>query len=235
MIKIAICDDEQICRDELKTLILEYNSEFNLDTFQSAEELLKSDNIRNIDILFVDIEMPQINGLELSKKIVEINNNIIIFYVTSYISLVTKALNNFAFTFIPKPINKEDLFAELDRALVKYKKLHHILKFATEGEEVYININDIVYIESMNKDCLIHMRNKETIKVNYRLKNMVKDLKGYDFVQAHQSFCVNMNFVKTVSKNKVILVDCKEDITISRKHKEAFWKTLNNYMNGATV
>lgn len=228
---VALVDDEDVCNNNLKELLMQYgNCNFDIKVFNNGNDLL-SEDIKKYDLIFLDIEMPSINGLELAIKLWEINKNVLIFYVSSYISFVTDAINKNAFTFISKPIIKEKLYMEIDRAI----KLHNLrtkkINLAWNGEDKYIDIKDILYIESFNKICVVHTADLQSYKTSKKLSYYSNELKKYNFSQPSKSFLLNLTYVKQRTKNIVKIANCNYEIPISRKYKEDFLNLLNIFLN----
>lgn len=233
--KIAIVDDEKICRDKLIELLSNYkeSEKFTIDVFNCGKEFLREDKI--YDIIFLDIEMPEIDGISLANKIITKNDETLIFYITSYASLVTKAINNYAFTFIPKPINQEDLFLELERALKKIENTKKILLINTKEAQICKLISEIKYIESLGKKCLIHMNDENVISVNERLVNFVDKLNEYNFIQCHKSYFINLKFITELKVNQIILNGSNDCIPIGRKYETNLKEKFNLFLVGISL
>lgn len=234
--KIALVDDEQKDIVLLKSLIMDYDKDkiFEIIAFNDERELLNV-KLSEFKILFLDIDMPQINGIELAKYIIQQNSNIKIIFVTNRVSLVTKALHNCAFSFIPKPIDKSDLYMEIDRALKVIKSESFILKVLWNTQEEFVKVKDILFIESFNKKCIIHLYNGEELYSSNNLKNYAFELKLHSFVQVHKSFLVNVAYIKSIAKSEIKLINYNDYIKISRKYKEDFNRLYNCYINRVCI
>lgn len=112
--KVLICDDDKCIVDEIKNNLNTFSNKhkivFNIDSFYNGIALLKSHI--NYDMAFIDIEMPQVNGLTLSAQLKKINSNIIIFIITSYDAYLDDAMDLDVFRYLSKPIDN-DRFSEL--------------------------------------------------------------------------------------------------------------------------
>ena len=112
MYRIAVCDDEKNVRDEIRNLILEWNSEVELKVFSSGEDLLE--NYLPYDAVFLDIDMQGMNGIETGKALRIIDREVKIVYVTAYRDYVTGAFGVHAFQYLLKPVNRREIINILE-------------------------------------------------------------------------------------------------------------------------
>ena len=101
-LKVAVCDDEKIICNEIKKRLLEIRPEFEVLLFSSGDELIKSD--KNFDLIFLDIEMPQLDGMETAQILRKNHKNEYIIFLTSHSELMAEAFKVKAFRFLEKPI-----------------------------------------------------------------------------------------------------------------------------------
>ena len=234
--RIGICDDEIKYSKELELYIKEYNSQadWTIDIYKDGNKLLK-DGVMKYDLVFLDIEMPTIDGIELANKIVEQNSNIFLIYVTSHFSYVSKAIRNHAFQFLPKPVNKEDLFFELERIVQKLKDREFKLCVQSNSVEYFLNVKDILYAETCNRILVLHMKDGTEYKTVMKMTKLIADTKNYNFVQSHKSYVVNLEYVYSVGADEVQLVGSEYKVPISRGFRDDFKHELNKFMNGITI
>lgn len=123
-VKIAICDDSPSDTQQLKTALLSYDPFFEIETFSSGEELVEKIESfpDSFDILFLDIYMPDLNGIEVAQKIRESGKDIKIVFLTSSHDFYSQAYEVFAFNYIVKPFEIKRLFSVLDHALDDIRK-----------------------------------------------------------------------------------------------------------------
>lgn len=212
--KIAIVDDEQIYRDNIKELILEYNSQFMVDIFQSSEEFLLS-NVDEYSILFVDIEMQGIDGITLANDIKQKNRDILIFFATSYTSYITSALRTMPFQYLVKPIDKQIFMEEFDRAINFLAKRETLFTVKTLKGPQQVKVGDISYIEYLNRKIEIHTTEK-IIYTYGTIKDIWAKLIDYDFIKCHASFIINLAAIKSIKGYDMILKN-GDIIPISKK------------------
>ena len=150
--KIAICDDEKSARDILLQMLSEYPDSFScLDTYESGEAFLETH--KNYDLLFLDIDMKGMDGIETARKIRLKDKKLKIVYVTAYREYAGKAFSVHAFGYLLKPVKKEKLFAQIEDAKSyreEEKQEEEPLEFVTTEGRVLLRSGDIYYFEFWN-------------------------------------------------------------------------------------
>lgn len=200
---VAIIDDERIYLDQIKFLLKEYDPNFDIDLFDKSEEFLKA-NIKQYAIVFLDIEMPEIDGIALANEIRKAGGETLIFYITSHTNYITSALRTAPFQYLVKPLDKELFFTELGRAVSIISKRDVIFPVKTLEGEVKIRIGDITYIEILNRRIEIHTKDK--IVYTYgTIKEIYCRLQNYNFIKIHASFLVALSAIQNIKGNEVVL------------------------------
>lgn len=233
--KIAICDDERV---ELE-LIAEYCNEWSkskkdvciIDIFRSAEEFLFNyEDVKDYEVLFLDIQMRELNGMALAKKLRSFGEDMIIVFITGDKDYVFEGYKVQALDYILKPINKERLFNILDKVSECTKKKEDFLFVNCNGAKHKIRQLDICSIESIGHESILHMIDKEIVckKGISLLENEVK--KEY-FYRCHRSYLVNLSKISTISKREVILEDGL-NVPIARGKWEALNKAYLDFYRG---
>ena len=233
MIKIAIIDDLAECRVPLAKAIKIYDTDIVIDEYSGGSELLKSD-VLQYPIIFLDIEMPEINGLDLADLIIESNPSALIIYTTSHSAYVTQAIRKHAYQFLIKPVSDADVKIELERAMNEIQFRKKILHINWGNEEKILNIADIIYVESNKKKIRITMSDGVVNYTSMRLCELAIELQRYNFVQCHKSYLVRLDVVKSIVSESVMLVN-GEDVPVSRRYRQEFKKALNFYMNEVSI
>lgn len=229
MIRIAICDDEVTVINEVKGLIEEYKKlPVEVSTFCSGEELLVSDLY--YDIIILDIDMKGINGIDTAQKIRDADKRVKIIYLTNYTDYTIFAFNVHAFAYLLKPVNKDELFNQLDEALAyKFDVEGSELEFITLEGIKRINVKDILYFEYQNR--IVKMI---TSLGTYSLKKKITDvsieMEPYNFSMPHKSFVVNLYCVKAIKGYDVLMTDGTL-IPLSQKKSTEFRRKLNCYLS----
>ena len=236
--RILICDDNTAFLQSLNQVVTDYFIEKNIDiqlksVCKSAEILEDS---TSYDIAFLDIKMPEHNGLEVAKHLQEINQNIIIFIITSHHYYLDQAMDLRVFRFLPKPIDKERIFSGLDSAIKYYiKNTNFILVENSTAHRVYIK--DILYITIQKRKTLLVTKHAE-IKSDKTLSEWKKTFEGMGFARPHYSYLVNLHNIIRLDKDEVVLM--KKDgsevsIKISqrrfKKFKEMFFDCFSSELD----
>ncbi|MCE0792318.1 response regulator, partial [Clostridioides difficile] len=160
MIKIAVCEDEKetqlLIEDYLENILEDINIEYEIQKYLSGEDLLES-NLKDIDILLLDIKMEKLNGMDTARKIREVDNEMEIIFITSLIDYVQEGYEVRAYRYLLKPIELEDLKKHVLTCIKDIeinKKSHITIKNKSNTYKIYLN--EIKYIEVQKKDMLIH-------------------------------------------------------------------------------
>ena len=235
MVRAAICDDEKTMLNQLKERVLsEYKRqdiEASVEIFVSGGELLKAHKENAFDVVFLDIDMPRINGFYIAESI---NENTLIVFVTSHDELVYSSIKFRPFRFIRKSHLENELSEALNAVNVEISKRNAGQKFPlrTKNGEVFLDIGNIEYIEIYGHWLKVSVLGSEPIECYGSLSVLEEQLAAFDFVRVHKSYLVNLKFIYSIEKTQVILDD-KTAIPLSR-YKAADVKTkFKNYLRSA--
>ncbi len=200
--RIAICDDNPVIRDQMKDYISAYfeqkNLEYSISSFESGEELTAQTKI--FDLAFLDVEMKKINGIKAGYWLKEQNPNIVLFMITAFENYLDDAFDLNAFRYLQKPVQKTRLYRSLDSALERNRKI----SFKSDGEMISVNIQEIVCAFSENGKTVL-ITNQKTYYTNYTLNFWKENLYETFFSQPHNSYLVNLNYVVRFGKSSVLL------------------------------
>lgn len=203
--RIAICDDQQEYRKLIIQYVQFYFQEHLLDLetyeFGSGEELLSSD--KTFDIVFLDIEMNELNGIQTTKELNVRNKNTIIFIVTAYQKYLDDAMDLNVFRYIDKPIQAKRLYNGLDKAIDLINNNEITFKTRNDGI-VTIHKNDIIYVEVKRKIVYVNTTEKQYI-AREKMDFFKENLTASYFAIPHISYVINFNFVKKFQRDNVQL------------------------------
>lgn len=227
-INIAICDDEQHTLMEMKRIIDKYmkliNIEYNLHVFDNPLNLLEEKYI--IHILFLDVEMPQMDGFAVAEKIREKNKDIKIIFVTSHSELVQKAFKVKAFRYLYKGCNEYDIKEVIEDAVKELQEYRSIL-VEYQGKRRHIRIKDIYWIESLGDTTAVHLNNEDVI-TNKILKQWKEELDD-SFFQCHKSYLINLDWIKVVSNEGAVLEN-GVFIPVSARNRSTLKKEFHEFI-----
>ena len=211
--RIVICEDEDKYADQLISYINEWAESKNIyvEIFAhiTAERFLYEwEDSEDYDLIFLDIKMSRMTGMELAKIIRRTNNDVAIVFATSMKEYVLKGYSVAAMQFLLKPIRKEDCFACLNKVYQSSRvKKYYLLD---DLEKIFkIPHGDIIYIEMFSHNATMH-----TIKGGYTFrKTMTKILEELDddlFIKCHKSYIINIRHIEAVSKTFAFMSDESE-------------------------
>lgn len=229
MIRIAICDDEE---KEIRriyeltyTLMEKRNIEYEIDTYTNGIELLSAS--LSYDIILLDIEMDEINGMEVAHKLRMYNKETKIIFITNSTSYLREGYRVHAERYFVKPLNKIEFNYEMSEVL---DDLIVDNKFILDKRicEYKIYLNDIVYIEFYNRKTIIHKTN-EDIDTSLSLKEWMDMLADYHFSQCHKAYIVNLKYISELKSDKILLRNNNE-LPVGRKYKNDLKESYFSYI-----
>ncbi len=227
--KIAICDDQMAMHTELKKHLENYAQKRNLimiyNDYTNGFDLISSQN--EYDIIFMDYQMAEIDGLETARQIRKKNTDTTIIFLTSFPDIVFDTFEVNAYRFLVKPIDDARLEAALDSYLSDNDESNFIL-IKTDESNQKININDIIYIEASDKYCNIRT-NEGTVLFKKTLSEIEKILPEDKFFRCHRTYLVGFRHIVSHTSTDV-LFDNKEKALISRVKLPPFKKAFTNYI-----
>ncbi|BDC03366.1 TPA: LytR/AlgR family response regulator transcription factor [Clostridium perfringens] len=226
-LNIIICDDEFLHRLILKefliTILNEEFLEYDLIEYSSGKDLIN--NYNKADLLFLDIQMNELSGMDVARKIRELDNNVEIIFTTAIEKYVFEAYEVRAYRYLLKPIEYEKLKRQVKLCISDYLIKNSIISIDTNKVTIKIPIGEILYAEVMKKEVTIHTESKiYTIEIS--MKRVEKKLLNYGFFRCHHSYLVNLNKISEI-RNKTIFINDNE-IPISRtRYKSLKIKLVN--------
>lgn len=233
---MLICDDNPKIITQIKKYLFDISKhtryKFDFMCFRNGDDILTKQI--KIDFAFIDIEMPGVNGLTVTKHLQKINPNIIIFIVTSFQGYLDDAMDLNVFRFLSKPIDKNRFFKSMDVALNLYHQSTEIIILDYFDECHNIFTIDILYLTIEKRKTKIITKNNAYIS-NKKFEYWKNCLKSYDyFAQSHYSYILNLKNVTDFDKNEVTLSsDSKKvKVPISRSFYPSFKKSFYEYMGG---
>lgn len=229
MIKIAICDDESNILNNTKELIENYSQkEILIETYTNGEELLKSNT--TFDIIFLDIDMEGINGIETAKKIREYDKQVKIIYITNYTDYTYSAFSVHAFGYLVKPLKPKELYHQLDEALSYIEEDNdQTLEFVTNEGVVRIDLKNIYYFEYQSRKVIMKTTDSKYL-LKQKISEIASKMEPYGFAIPHKSFSVNLYNVKSIKGYEVYIMD-GSIIPLSQKKSSEFRNSLNIYLS----
>lgn len=217
--RIAICDDEVIQQELLKNYIEDWGAiheeKVAVNCFACAEEFLFSwEEDKAFDLLILDVEMGEMNGMELAKKLRSQESEVPILFVTGYEKYMAMGYEVSALHYLLKPVRREKLWEQLSRIQNSRKNMEKLWFQTTEGS-IVVPVEDIWYIEADRHNCILHYADKAQM-IKHTLSYVVKLLEHRkELVSCHRSLLVNLQHVSMIVKNELVM-DNGERLPISR-------------------
>ena len=222
--KIAICDDEKSEQKLLCKYVTEWASgrgdTAEIRCFDSAESFLFSwEDEKDYQVLILDIEMGDMNGMELARKIRETDAEIPILFVTGYGEYMQSGYDVSALHYLLKPVNKGKFFSVLDRLPREQKEADKIF-FQTEEGNVSLPLQEIWYVEAEGHRCMLHTQNT-ILALRESISSVERRMADYpSVIKCHRSYLVNLQHVSVVLKEELVLDDRKK-VPLSRNLRKA--------------
>lgn len=232
MLSIAVCDDMPIecaeLAERIEDILDKFGTEFSLKRFFDGQDLLKG--VESFDIVFLDIKMPEISGMELAKQMRNNGQESIIVFVTSAEEYVYEAYDVEAFNFLIKPVNEEKLKNVLKKAVVKVTtcKNDDFLIIFSEHQIKKILLRDILYIESVGRTVKIRC-NSGVLETYKQIGDLEQTLSDKHFFRCHKSFLLNLEYVSRFDKAEIVMEN-GDTVYLARKRAKIFQKEIISYM-----
>ena len=231
--KVAIIEDNHEALDYYLKYINRYQKEekvkIELFTYENGADLLKDYN-KDFHVIFLDIGLPIMNGLEVANKIREVDESVLIVFVTNLPQYAIEGYKVNALDFLLKPVTYSDFQIEMkkiERNLKLKKKNYLVLNF--KGIVHKIPFTSIIYVEIIHHDIVIHTDSND-YKFRGSLKSIEENLDMQLFSRCNNCYLVNLNYVESIDKNIVILTNNKE-LLISRNRRKPFLDDFTVFLN----
>lgn len=245
-----LVDDENIALDVLQEVLESISSIDVIEKYTSPTRFLEEVSIKKPDIVFLDIQMPVINGFDVAEEIIQMNIDTMIVFVTAYDEYAIKAFEINAIDYILKPISRERLESTVNRIIknnkkrinntktiqeINYNTLKKNIKKVTvwKNERIFlISPAEISYCFAQDGEVNIITKENDVYKSKYSLGFWEKKLEHYKFLRCHRSFLVNIEKIDEIipDVNSTYLLkikNLKEQIPVSRSYLKVFKNLLD--------
>lgn len=233
MLKIAIVEDEVQETKKLAEYIRLFGEkekvQYELACFSNAEEFLEGYQ-SGYQLIFMDIELPGMNGMDACRKLRRFDKRATIVFTTNLVQYAVEGYEVDAVDFMVKPIQYYDFSMKMQKVMVsiRHKSDKKIELRCTSGAS-FVRISNIDYVEVMRHYLMYHVKGKE-----YRVRGVMRDveqqLKPYGFSRCNHSFLVNMNRVEAVWDDLISIEGYETKLPIGRTYKETFLADFTNYL-----
>lgn len=232
---IVICDDdiEQIAylRKALHQWAADKSFAVDVAEYESAEQFLFGYEDTPCDLLLLDIEMRELNGMELAKRLRSNGDMLPIVFITGYSDYIAEGYDVEALHYLLKPVAKEKLFAVLDKYVEKRCVKTGELLIETVDGATHISADRITYIEAFGRKTAVHLSDDTIIDCTMSISKF-SAMQVNGFVSSHRSYIVNLRYVRSIGKVQITL-DNGDNIPISRRlYNEVNKEFIDFYMKG---
>jgi DNA-binding LytR/AlgR family response regulator len=233
MISCIAIDDEPLALKQLvnyieKTPFLEY-----LNSFDNAFSAIEYLQMNEVDLMFVDINMPDLTGMDFVKSL---DRPPRVIFTTAYSEYAIEGFRVDAIDYLLKPISYNDFLKSANKASVWFVKTQtdhaqveankEFLLIKSEHKIVRINFADIKYIEGMREYVRFHLSNQKPVLTLLSLKKIEESLPDNQFMRVHRSFIVNLNQITTIERLRIVFDD-KMYIPVGEQYREKFLEYIN--------
>ena len=232
--KIAICDDEIQFLDDICILFKKWGKKhgikLSLRRFTNGDALLLALHNECMDLIFLDVVMPLLNGIDTARELRDNNQTVPIIFLTSSKEFAVDSYEVKALNYLLKPIAEEKLFTVLDEFLKTFEKSKEAFIAKTSLGFFKVNVSDVVYLEAQNKHVNLYLSNDSTIEIRELFSNCEEFFsleKG--FFKCHRSYIVNLNHIEKFTKIQITTSN-NASIPISRNNYVPFKEVYFNHM-----
>jgi len=244
MIKAVIVDDEPKAIQGLSWELSHFSKDVEvIKTFTIPEDAITYINKHALDCLFLDIQMPTMDGFQFLERLAHRDMAVVI--TTAYDDYAIKALKNDAIDYLLKPIDTEDLAHTIEK-IIKFKsrsnsnsKIEEVLEsinerfdnkkitINTDGKILFLDIDDIIFVESDGNYSTIYTVENQKIVITKKLKEVDALLPDHYFFRIHNSFIINLNKIKEFIKSDgYVVMNTNHRIPVARQRKSDFLEKL---------
>lgn len=229
--RVAICDDEKPMQTILENLLDEFgrlrNIDISIDKFDNGHDLLRVLNEKEYEIVFMDYQMQDIDGMETSRLIRSRNTDCVIIFVSAFPEVAVDSYEVNAFRFIVKPINKEKLFKAIDDHLrsIDYDNL---LILNTNDGKWKIKMSDIIYAEAKGKHTIVRTAQK-SFEINIHMKKIEDKLPSEKFCRCQRAYIAGFAHINNHT-NAEIIFDNGERAQIGKAYYAKFKNAFQEYI-----
>ena len=204
MLRCAIVDDEPLALSLLESYVNKTPFLQLVGKYSSAVQAMKELPGEEVDLLFLDIQMPGMDGVTLARRLRQRDGQLVIIFITAFSDHMDQGYDVGALHYLLKPITREKLFPVLDRAVEHLRRNERALLIASQGETVRIPLYEIRYVESRLNYVTVHAARE------YRFKMPLKEIEGMldgRFFRAGRSLLINLARIRRIARGEVELLD----------------------------
>lgn len=245
--RIAICDDNSLCCEQLALLVAQEEQEpgqFDVQIFSSGEALLQQiQEKQQFDLIFMDIEMGEgLSGMDTAVQIRRQNQDVMLVFVTAHVNYVLEALDVQAMQYLVKPIAVAQFQQVFQRCRRKYFNEECKLPFRIrnkKGQEeiLLLMAKEVLYVESYLRKLQVHTIYGLSFEVAGKISEMEDVLTERGFIRSHKSYLINLKYLRSLEADQLLLANKQGEqqikLPLSRRKKEQVKKAFLQYKGNA--
>jgi len=230
MINCIVIDDEPLALKQMSGYVEKTPFLKLMKSFSSALDALTYLNEETIDLIFVDIQMPDLSGMEFVKSL---DVKPMVVFTTAYSEYAMEGFKVDALDYLLKPISYTDFLKAAQKAQKQHDANQQVsvssdqdyLFVKSEYRVIRVNFSDIQYIEGMREYVRIHLLNDKPIMSLLSMKSLVEQLPDNQFMRVHRSYIVNLSQIKIVERSRIVFGDVY--LPIGDAYKDNFQEYLD--------
>lgn len=233
IVHFAICDDETMHVTQLAAMLRAIDDTTRCESYTSGETLVADiESGQAFDAIFLDMEMPGMDGITAGNAIRALDERVILVFVTSHEQYAVASFQCEPLDYLVKPVDPDRLRTVLEKIQRKTNKKRTVFTFEEGGEYVRLYCDEIVYCESSRNYITIHTR-EAVHRIRMTSAELEAKLEPGRFARCHRSYIVNLEEVKTVSRDHVTLYHSDDYIPLSDSYRRSFEKIMIDFeLNG---
>lgn len=230
--KIAIIDDKQEIRDSLNTGLRGLQPDkVKTELFGCGEEIIKRYEKGNagFDVIFLDIEMEGMDGIETANRIRSLDRHVLIVFVTNYTKYMQRSFECMPFRFLVKPVETEMLEKTYREICIKLADRPGTFVFTENKQHIRVFCEDILFFESRGHWIVLHKKDGKTHKIRKTMNELLGAVEQGQFGRIHRSFVVNFAAIYKIEESGVMLYNYDVPLPLSRSYKKEFIGAFLNF------
>jgi DNA-binding LytR/AlgR family response regulator len=224
-LKVAICEDTKAEREALCALIEESKREVEIHCFPSGESFLEVFTPGSYDLIFLDVYMGEISGVQVAEKIRDDDTQVVVVFTTTSEDFTRESYRLNAYKYMLKPVSYDDVLDSLELATVKRDRAKGAaVQIVCDGEPVTMALADIVFVEANNRRSIFKMTDGASFSTTTTIDALEKLLPSPQFLRSHRAYIVNLDHVVDVDEDFIMDNDMRAYIRVKdfRKIKHAY-------------
>lgn len=201
---IYLCDDEHKMLENLEKIVQETAPKVEIQAFNSGGELMEALNCKSCDVLFLDIDMPEISGMDVAKWIQATQKQMLLIFVTSHDELVYESFQYHPFGFVRKEFLKSEIKQVMSECVKELQSKTQFFFFRAKGREYKIKLSEIQFFEADGNYLKIHTE-KEIFRFRSTVAAVENTCGSQGFIRIHKGFLVNQAAVKMICNDEIHL------------------------------